>query len=84
MNTLNTCKLWVFAFIFASSKHDVSINTHESSKNKLSDKYYRDFSQSEFALYSGVESECELESWFDEDQKAPLYEMSTEDNSALY
>jgi hypothetical protein len=85
MNTLNTCKLGLFTFIFASPKHDESMNTNETSRNKrLSDKHYRDSSQSEFALYSGFESECEFESWFDEDQKALLYKMSTEDNSALY
>lgn len=81
MSTLNTCKLWLFAFIFASPNHDENINTHETSQNKqLSDDYYQDSSQLEFALYSGFEFECE----FDEDQKALLYEMSTEDNSALH
>jgi hypothetical protein len=85
MNTLNACKLWVFTFIFAIPKYDESINTHETSKNKqLSDNYYHDSTQSEFALYGGFEFEHEFESWVDEDQHALLYEMSTEDNSALY
>jgi hypothetical protein len=89
MKTLNACKLWVFAFLFASPTLDERIKTHGTSKNELpSDNPYRDSSNAGLAFYStrqsGFEPECELENWLEGDQETLLYEMSTEDNSALY
>jgi hypothetical protein len=89
MKTLNACKLWVFAFLFASPMPAKRIKTHGTSKNELpSDNSYRDSGSAGLDFYStqlsGFELECELENWLEGDQENFLYEMSTEDNPALH